>query len=1058
MSKEIELMENHNKKLDIFSRYYRQINVVSNIFVQSDIPEKKLQGAMSKYAFDVERNSILGLYDITMTGNGKNGFLFTDDLVYSLEPLSTPQKLYYRDIVNVEIGNIQKEKDEHKSIIFTLNNGERREWTTPLLKKTPLCTMFKELMDVTTDDKGTENSEEISSDSLSDYEKKLSILNRYYYKIPTTTGFFLKRDIPEKRLNNARAKYAYGLDVNTILGMLDTTVMGSGKDGFIFTDSKVYYYQPGGTPGVIGYDDIKEIVLDNVNQPKDNEKHMIFKLKDGRSVRWYAYGMNKTPMYEFFEEILQQFFNVDKENDDKVVPIESIEPVDETKEELKEPIKEESLEPIKEETVEVCAEESVEKIIETVEANSEEEEFEEILVNEYDKEYFFDKKFQLFLKYYNQMAENGMAYNGRYIPEKILNNAISTYAKDVDKDRILGLIDTTLTSNGKDGYLFTDTCMYYREAYDSGNKIKYEDISRIEVKKFGKKESLHIVNKGNFEYHDFLGIKISLLNNFLSEIKKLESEEKEAKKPVKKKVPKTKTEIHSDNKDYVNGISIDYKDKTSQSAEIAGITIEHVDTVNKIYDETKFNAIQGHGFAAERANNQYDKIRLHKAKILGDDNQKSGADRIVDGVEIQSKYCANGFRCIDSCFGEDGMYKYIASDGGPMVVEVPFDKEIYDAAVKEMQKRIADGKVKGVTNPEEAEKYVRRGHYTLEQVKLIQKAGNIESLKYDAIDGFMIAGKATGITFAITFAVAKWNGQDTKVAIKEATLSGIQVFGKTFAITVISNQIAKSAVNSALVGPSEAIANKLGTKGAEMLANTFRSGKHISGTAAVKSSAKIIRGNMIAAGVTIAVVSSVDVANIFRGRISGAQLFKNMAGTTATTVAGIAGGIGGKAISTKVLGGAGAKIGTMICPGLGTAIGAGVGIVGGMVGSIVLGNVAGKAVNKVTSIFIEDDAKKMVKIIEDRLKLLATDYLMSKEEVESVVERMSNVLDGNMLKNMFAADNREAFADEYILRSEIEAVIKKRPKVIVPESDAVADSLVEVLEEYNEQVESQLLE
>lgn len=35
------------------------------------------------------------------------------------------------------------------------------------------------------------------------------------------------------------------------------------------------------------------------------------------------------------------------------------------------------------------------------------------------------------------------------------------------------------------------------------------------------------------------------------------------------------------------------------------------------------------------------------------------------------------------------------------------------------------------------------------------------------------------------------------------------------------------------------------------------------------------------------VLSSVDVVNIFRGRISGKQLFKNIAGTTATVAGGL---------------------------------------------------------------------------------------------------------------------------------------------------------------------------
>jgi hypothetical protein len=51
-----------------------------------------------------------------------------------------------------------------------------------------------------------------------------------------------------------------------------------------------------------------------------------------------------------------------------------------------------------------------------------------------------------------------------------------------------------------------------------------------------------------------------------------------------------------------------------------------------------FNTPRGHGFAAERANHIYDKLSGKDAKIVGDDNAKFGADRVVDGINNQSKY------------------------------------------------------------------------------------------------------------------------------------------------------------------------------------------------------------------------------------------------------------------------------------------------------------------------------------------------------------------------------------------------------------------------------------
>ena len=70
----------------------------------------------------------------------------------------------------------------------------------------------------------------------------------------------------------------------------------------------------------------------------------------------------------------------------------------------------------------------------------------------------------------------------------------------------------------------------------------------------------------------------------------------------------------------------------------------------KAYTEEKFHGARGHGFAAESANDLYDRFTGKDAQIIGGDNAKDGADRIVNGTNIQSKYCSSGSKCIRECF------------------------------------------------------------------------------------------------------------------------------------------------------------------------------------------------------------------------------------------------------------------------------------------------------------------------------------------------------------------------------------------------------------------------
>lgn len=269
------------------------------------------------------------------------------------------------------------------------------------------------------------------------------------------------------------------------------------------------------------------------------------------------------------------------------------------------------------------------------------------------------------------------AFTANYIPSKKLNNAIKTFANGAKEDEVIGLVDTSVLSSGKAGYLFTDDKMYYSEVLEKPKKIWYDDIKSTE-EQYGTLK-LFQYDGEKVEIRDKC-IDVEGLKAFLDIMKDYDSQVLNSThdKTVERK-----------------------QEKDNIGAKMGGLGIGAYRTVNTQYEEEKFHARQGHGFAAERANDLYGRVAGHKAKIVGDDNAKNGADRIVDGVQIQSKYCASGKGCIDACFDEDG-YRYFMNNGKPMQVEVPSDK--YDEAVKAMEDKIRQGKVEGVTDPEEAKK------------------------------------------------------------------------------------------------------------------------------------------------------------------------------------------------------------------------------------------------------------------------------------------------------------------------------------------------------------------
>jgi Na+-translocating ferredoxin:NAD+ oxidoreductase RNF subunit RnfB len=471
----------------------------------------------------------------------------------------------------------------------------------------------------------------------------------------------------------------------------------------------------------------------------------------------------------------------------------------------------------------------------------------------------------------------------------------------------------------------------------------------------------------------------------------------------------------------------------SSGAFAAGVVFGDVSNAATLYGEDKFSTPRGHGFSAERANHLFDALTGKDAKLTGDDNAKNGADRIVDGVEIQSKYCASGSKCVNECFSENGEFRYWDSKTGkPMQIEVPSDK--YDAAVQAMEEKIRRGQVKGVTDPNEAKNIIRKGLFTYEQAKNIAKAGTVESITFDAVNGAIIATCAFGLSATLSFAVALWNGEKFEKAIKSSAYAGLKVGGVTFVSAILAGQLSKAGLNSALVGGSEAIISIMGPKASALLVNAFRSGANIYGAAAMKSAAKLLRGNVITGIATVAVLSAVDVVNIFQGRISGKQLFKNIATTGATVAGGTAGWVGGAA--------AGAALGSAV-PIIGNVVG---GIIGGIVGSFAVGAASSKVSNAVFGAFIEDDADEMVKIIEAVFQQMAEDYFLNQTEAEHIVDDLKEKLTGKTLKDMFESSNRKEFAYNLLINN-VEKEFSKRQYIKLPSTSEMVAGLKTALEE-----------
>ncbi|MBZ4670765.1 MAG: hypothetical protein JG769_1069 [Oscillospiraceae bacterium] len=111
----------HEEKIKIMRKYLSDIAIsTSYYYFDCVIPAKKIEAAIKSFASGLDIATIIGFYDTTVLGSGKNGYIFTDDKIYYLETLEKPKKLWYDDIKNLEIAKNDK-KDCDRELKITLN-------------------------------------------------------------------------------------------------------------------------------------------------------------------------------------------------------------------------------------------------------------------------------------------------------------------------------------------------------------------------------------------------------------------------------------------------------------------------------------------------------------------------------------------------------------------------------------------------------------------------------------------------------------------------------------------------------------------------------------------------------------------------------------------------------------------------------------------------------------------------------------------------------------------------------------------------------------------------
>lgn len=461
------------------------------------------------------------------------------------------------------------------------------------------------------------------------------------------------------------------------------------------------------------------------------------------------------------------------------------------------------------------------------------------------------------------------------------------------------------------------------------------------------------------------------------------------------------------------------------NAGLAGSAAER----QKIYNENKgfMDGDRGHGYAAEYGNNVFDKLAgkkvINAAQNLDENGRqvKNGADKIVNGTPVQTKYYQSASETIGAAFEHhSAKYIYQASDGSTQMMQIEVPRDQYNESLKLMQKRIDRGEVPGAKPGDDPRKYVKKGFFSYDSACCAAQSGTIQGLTIDLAQGAICASGAAGISALIMFAQSLWNGRTLKEAMGDSMQVAVLVLGKgavTYTITMqlsrknFANLLKRHHTSTGKKAGYENISNPI-YKFSDNVANKISNSTFANSSIGEKIGLnKLDAQKMISGGVMVVIIYGPDTIRAIQGKISGKQLFKNSMVAT--------GGV------------LGAVVGTAIVPGVG-------GIIGGAIGSYVTKfSLDG---------YIKDDAIEMYNILKTEYVNSGIQAALSSEEMEELCKvTLQHKKVKKMLQNMYQSGVAREYAKNAIFNPAIQEIISKRMPVT---NEMYDQAMLEMLEDF----------
>ncbi|WP_461612815.1 hypothetical protein [Clostridium sp. Marseille-QA1073] len=130
----------------------------------------------------------------------------------------------------------------------------------------------------------------------------MKCLKKYIGDISTINTYYIE-NIPIKKLNNAINSYGERVKKENVLALLDITILGAGKEGFLFTTEGIYFKESFNEANYISFKEIDFISI--IDNDKDCNSILHIMMKNKKIITITSTILNKSPLKRFLQQIIE---------------------------------------------------------------------------------------------------------------------------------------------------------------------------------------------------------------------------------------------------------------------------------------------------------------------------------------------------------------------------------------------------------------------------------------------------------------------------------------------------------------------------------------------------------------------------------------------------------------------------------------------------------------------------------------------------------------------------------------------------------------------------------